>query len=207
MKELDILLVMIDLEYLSKDEPNGQLLDIGICYGTSPENLRRISYKPLWQEDGVVQPSTLKFWAEHNPKQLAKYLTNTQPVQWVARDLVSEIHALTGRARQLKVKQVVLMSKGITHDLPKLEYLLENNCDFELIGASNGGLGFFESLFGYNCRRDFRSFKMSRPKELLDAAREYAEEAASRLKPEGALHDAEYDALVQWHEFYWIATN
>lgn len=49
--------------------------------------------------------------------------------------------------------------------------------------------------------------RVSRPKELLDAAREYAEEAASRIKPEGALHDAEYDALVQWHEFYFIATN
>ena len=207
MKELGILLVMIDLEYLSKDEPNGQLLDIGICYGTSPENLRRLTYKPMWQEDGVVQPSTLKFWVEHNPAQLGRYLGNTQPLQWVARDLVSEIHALSGRARQLKAEQVVLMSKGITHDLPKIEYLLEQNCDFELVGTSSGGLGFFESLFGYNCRRDLRSFKMSRPKELLDAAREYAEEAASRLKPEGALHDAEYDALVQWHEFYFIAIN
>lgn len=206
MKELDILLVMIDLEYLSKDEPNGQLLDIGICYGTSPENLERVSYKPKWQEEGVVQPSTLKFWAEHNPKQLAEYMTNNKPIQWIIRDLVNLIYSWKGKALQLGAEQVVIMSKGITHDLPKLEYQITQHCDFEITGMTTQ-LGMFEYVFGYNCRRDYRSFKMSRPKELLNAARGYAEEAASRLKPEGALHDAEYDALVQWHEFYFIAVN
>lgn len=197
------LVVMFDLEYLSKDEPNGQILDIGIAYGTHPSNLQRVVYRPKWQEEGVVQPSTLKFWAEQNPSQLAMYMENHQPISWVARDLIDFLHMLKGHAKQLKVDQVVLMSKGITHDLPKLEYIINYYCyDDECVN----GLGVFESLFGYNCRRDLRSFKMARDPEFLDAIRKTAEMHATQLKPEGVLHDAEYDALVQWFEVYLIST-
>lgn len=196
------LVVMFDLEYLSKDEPNGQILDIGIAYGTHPSNLQRVVYRPKWQEEGVVQPTTLKFWAEQNPSQLAMYMDNHQPMSWVARDLLDFLHMLKGHAKQLKVGQVVLMSKGITHDLPKLEYHINDYCYDESVN----GLGIFESLFGYNCRRDLRSFKMGRDEKTIKAAREYAEKHATQIKPEGVLHDAEYDALVQWFEVYFITT-
>lgn len=196
------LVVMFDLEFLSKDEPNGQILDIGIAYGTHPSNLQRVVYRPRWQEDGAIQPSTLKFWVEQNPSQLSSYLDNHTPMSWIARDLLEFLHMLKGHAKQLKVDQVVLMSKGITHDLPKLEYQINQYCGEESVG----GLGVFESLFGYNCRRDLRSFKMGRDSKTLKAAREYAERHANQLMPEGVLHDAEYDALVQWFEFYFIAT-
>lgn len=200
---LNELVVMFDLEFLSKDEVDGQILDIGICWGTHPDNLRRISYKPAWQMAGAIQPSTLKWWLEQNPTQLAGYMENSTPMAWVTQDLVKLLHTINGRAGQLGVKQVVIMSKGITHDLPKLEYQISEHCNL----VWSGGFGIFEQIFGYNCRRDLRSFRMGRSKELLDEARERAITEANALMPEGVLHDAEYDAVMQWHDYYFIATH
>lgn len=200
MQELDEVLVMIDLEYLGKDEPNAQILDIGICYGTSPENLQRISYKPAWQNDGLVQPSTLKFWAELNAIKLASYMDNKQPMRWVVEDLYEELIAISGFAKDLG-KPVVFMSKGITHDLPKLEHHL----DKVFPGVANNGMGVFESMFGYNCRRDMRSFKMYRNSSTVEIAKNLGKDAANTLCSGETLHDAEWDAVSQWHEVYHLA--
>lgn len=200
MQELDEVLVMIDLEYLGKDEPNAQILDIGICYGTSPENLQRVSYKPAWQSGGAVQPSTLKFWAELNAVKLASYMDNKQPIRWVTEDLYEELIAISGFAKDLG-KPVVFMSKGITHDLPKLEHHL----DKVFPGLANNGMGIFESMFGYNCRRDMRSFKMYRNPSTVEIAKNLGKDAANTLCSGETLHDAEWDAVSQWHEVYHLA--
>lgn len=201
MQELDEVLVMIDLEYLGKDEPNAQILDIGICYGTSPENLQRLVYKPAWQKEGIVQPETLKFWAMLDSTKLAHYMENKTPVSWVATNLYHQLREIS-RWAKLQGQSVIVMSKGITHDLPKLEYHMEREIYSSL---KDKGFNIFETLFGYNCRRDMRSFKMYRSEKDLKEAKTYGETQAAILCKGETLHDAEWDAVSQWHEVYRLA--
>lgn len=201
MQEFNEVLVMVDLEYLGKDEPNAQILDIGICYGTSPDNLQRLVYKPAWQTEGVVHPSTLKFWAMLNPTKLAQYMDNKTPMQWVAINLYHQLREIS-REASLQGKSVVIMSKGITHDLPKLEYHIEREI---YPSPTEAGFSVFETLFGYNCRRDVRSFKMYRSEKDLSEAGAYGEMQANLLCAGETLHDAEWDAVSQWCEVYRLA--
>lgn len=202
MKDLNELVVMFDLEFLSKDEPNGQVMEISLCYGTNPENLERVTYLPKWKPNAVVQPTTVAFWAEFNPTKLAYYMKNSTPIGWVGKDMYDLLDLIRGRALH-QGKNVVVMSKGITHDLPKVEYIIEQAHPGEVLTQS--GFGILESLFGYNCRRDMRSFTMYRNHKDKEEAKAYGKNVADVYCEGESLHSAEWDAVSQWCEFYHLA--
>lgn len=206
MKQLNEILVMVDLEYLSKDDVNGQILEIGICSGSQPDRLATYSFRPAWQPDAVVNPETLKFWAD-SPKELKGYLGNTDSMGQVCYNLIKMLQVIKSISESAG-KPIVIMSKGITHDIPKLEYLLHKHCNMhQLDTILVEGFGIFESMFGYNCRRDLRSFKMYREDKELQLSYEYGEQLGKSYLPKGELHNGEYDAITQWGQFYHLATG
>ncbi|WBF79294.1 hypothetical protein IACHDJAJ_00055 [Aeromonas phage vB_AdhS_TS3] len=201
-KERKKFIIMFDLEYLGKDDSDAQILDIGVAWGSSIVDISSKQYLPAWQKDGVVNPETLKFWVALNPKILAQYLNNTVPMQHIAKELMQLLLALKRSAESADM-EVVVMSKGITHDLPKLEYQLEEHLLLEEYCKS--GFGIFESLFGYNCRRDMRSVTMYRPEALLEEATEFATDYANKKIAGKELHDAQWDAVSQLAKVLYIA--
>jgi hypothetical protein len=206
MNDLNEILVMFDLEYLSKDDINGQILEIGVCIGSHPDHISPYSFKPSWQQDAVVNPSTLKFWAD-SPKELKEYLGNKDPMERVCLSIIQMLQTIKSVSKSTG-RPVILMSKGITHDLPKVEYLLHKHCNKQQLDSILvEGFGIFESMFGYNCRRDLRSFKMYRSEEELGRSYEYGERLGRSHCPKGELHNGEYDAITQWGQFYHIATG
>lgn len=202
-KERKKFIIMFDLEYLGKDDIDAQILDIGVAWGSSLEDISSKQYLPAWQEDGVVNPETLKFWVGHNPTVLAKYLNNSVPMHYIIHQLVDLLHVLKSHAKAADMA-VIVMSKGITHDLPKLEYQMEAYmCGIDL----KPGFSYFESLFGYNCRRDMRSVTMYRSEELLKEATDYGTQLANTRLAGKELHDGQWDAVSQLAKVLYIANS
>lgn len=201
-KERKKFIIMFDLEYLGKDDRDAQILDIGVAWGSSIVDINSKQYLPAWQKDAVVNPETLKFWVSLNPKVLTQYLSNTMPMQHIAKELMQLLLALKSNAESVDM-DVIVMSKGVTHDLPKLEHQLEAHLSLE--EYCKPGFSIFESLFGYNCRRDMRSVTMYRPEALLEEATEFATEYADNRIAGKALHDAQWDAVSQLAKVLYIA--
>ncbi|AZV01869.1 hypothetical protein [Aeromonas phage Akh-2] len=195
-------IIMFDLEYLGKDDKDAQILDIGVAWGTSIVDIASKQYLPAWQKDSVINPETLKFWVGHNPSVLSQYLSNTVPMQYIVRELMQLLSTLKNHAESANM-DVIVMSKGITHDLPKLEYQLETH--FPIEAYCKPGFGIFESLFGYNCRRDMRSITMYRSEELLKEATEFSVDYANKKIAGKELHDAQWDAVSQLAKVLYIA--
>lgn len=196
-------IIMFDLEYLGKDDVDAQILDIGVAWGSTLENISSKQYLPAWQEDGIVNPETLKFWVGHNPTVLAQYLSNSVPMHYIIHQLVDLLNVLKNHAKAANL-DVLVMSKGVTHDLPKLEYQMEAfMCGVDL----KPGFSYFESLFGYNCRRDMRSVTMYRSEELLKEATTFGNRVANSKVVGKELHDAQWDAVSQLAKVLYIANS
>lgn len=195
-------IIMFDLEYLGKDDKDAQILDIGVAWGTSIVDIASKQYLPAWQKDGVINPETLKFWVGGNPWAFQQYLGNTVPMQYVIKELMQLLFTLKNHANSANM-DVIVMSKGITHDLPKLEYQL--GAHFPVEEYCKPGFGIFESLFGYNCRRDMRSVTMYRPEDLLKEATEFSVDYANKKVAGKELHDAQWDAVSQLAKVLYIA--